>query len=215
MFDLLLDGVFVCWCCVLLFLSEFSDKNKNHDTKPNQQERHYITKHKSTEQHQIIQEHMTNNTREHSKISKTGSWNKPKESRTHATTHNKEQDHRTTSRTRATFKHKGQTRIQNTNNNKEETANPTIVNTPNNKFTDGQKRWQRRPWRTMNNRQTNKQLTRSRTNHHKWTRRNNYARAKNNGNNQSQMTADDIKHKKPERKQKRKQQTNTHQHYKT
>ena len=126
-------------------LFKFSDENNNHDTKPNQQEQHYMTKHKNTEEHQLTQEHMTNNTHKHSKISKTGSRNKTKESRTHATTHNKEQDHRTTSRTRATFKHKGQTRIQNTNNNKEETANPTMVNTPNNKFNNGQERWQRRP----------------------------------------------------------------------
>ena len=103
------------------FHFKFSDETKNHDTKPNQQERHCITDHKNTEQHQIIQEHMTNNTHKHSKISKPGSRNTTKESRTHATTHNKEQDHRTTSRTRATSKRRGQTRIQNTNNNKEET----------------------------------------------------------------------------------------------
>jgi hypothetical protein len=68
-------------------LFKFSDENNNHDTKPNQQERHYITKHKKTEEHQIAQEHMIHNTDKHSKISKPGSRNKPKERRAHATTH--------------------------------------------------------------------------------------------------------------------------------
>ena len=34
-------------------LFKFSDENNNHDTKPNQQERLYITKHKNTEEHQL------------------------------------------------------------------------------------------------------------------------------------------------------------------
>jgi hypothetical protein len=80
--------------------------NKNHNTKLKQQARHYITKHKNTEENPITQEHMTNDKRKHSKINKTGSRNKTNEIRTNTTTHNKEQDHTTTSGTKATFTHK-------------------------------------------------------------------------------------------------------------
>ena len=105
--------------------------NKNHNTKLKQQARHYITKHKNTEENPITQEHMTNDKRKHSKINKPGSRTKPTKS---------EQTQRHTTKSKTIQQHQGQRPRSRTNDKHEykartlikqnRKATPTIVNAP-------------------------------------------------------------------------------------